>query len=225
MRFLQIVALLIMIPAPIAHAQENATRFISVGHNNTELMFQCEGVAGSSVVVVIPEKSKATQPVLTQKLDESDDCTQASWTTDDIGSQQGSTLVMLNPGRLGINSQLSVFLVSGGSVSFAGYIPVRAERIDHSSEYRSYSSDSDSVWQRTDSLMNGRFVISREKQMMRTGFVCIGGTGAVLNNSTCRTKRIRASSAKPICIEYRNHVAKLTSMNACAELKAQWTTE
>lgn len=225
MKFLQVAALLIMVPASITLAQEVSTRSITVGPINMKLAFQCEGNVGSSVVTVAQAKSEVTQPVLTQKLAESEDCSQATWTTDNIESQKNSTLVMVNPGRLGLNSQLSVFLVSDGSVSFAGYIPASAEQIDHSAEYRSYSSDSNSVWQRTDSLLNGRFAISREKQMMRTGFVCIGNSGTVTNNSSCKTKRIRATPENPICIDYRNHVGKLTSINACAELKAQVMNE
>jgi hypothetical protein len=221
MRLLHVVVPLIMVSASITHAQDGSTRSITVGHANMKLAFQCEGSVGSSVITVVSEKSKGPQPVLTQKLEESDDCSQATWTTDDIGPQRISTVVMVNPGRLGLGSQLSAFLVIDGSVSFAGYIPASAEQIDHSSVYRSYSTDSDSVWERTDSLLNGRFTVSHEKRMIRTGFICIGNTGTLLKNSSCGNKRIRATPEKPICIGYLNHVGKLTPIGACADLKAR----
>lgn len=196
------------------------TRSITVARINTEFVFRCEGSLASSVIRVVQSTSKTAQPVLTRKLDESDDCSQATWTADDIGSQRISTLVMVNPGRLGLNSQLSVFLISNGSVSFAGYIPANAERIDHSTEYRSYSSDSDSTWQRTDTLSNGRFVISQEMRMMRDGSVCIGPTGTVLQKASCKNKLIYATPERPLCLVYLNHVGKLTPLNSCADLKA-----
>jgi hypothetical protein len=128
-----------------------------------------------------------------------------------------STLVFLNPGRFGPNAQYSAFLVSDESVSLAGYLPVSAEKVSNS-EYRSYSSEAGSVWERTDSLVGGVFSVTNELQLVLRGSVCANKAGEVSDQSTCNGSKIIAHPGRPICVGYKLHKGHLLPASACARL-------
>jgi len=144
----------------------------------------------------------------------------AGWYLCASGKNNSSTLVLLNPGRSGVNAQYNAFFLADESVSLAGYLPVSAEKVGDL-EYRSYSSEAGSIWERTDSLQEGRFHVTNELQLIMSGSVCMSKMGEIIMQEPCRAAPVVARPRKPICIEYKDHAGKLLPNSACARLAKQ----
>jgi hypothetical protein len=199
-------------------AQEGFSRNITVAHDNKMLTFRCAGVIGSSSVdITLLPRAFGDPTVLKQQLEDLDDCSQASWVTEKMGQADSSTLVLLNPGRSGLNAQYTAFLVTDDSVTLAGYLPVSAEKVS-ASEYRSYSSEAGSVWERTDSLRGGKFRMTNELRLIISGSVCTNKAGKILTQEPCSATQVAARPGKPICVRYRSHWGQLLPASTCARL-------
>ncbi|MGV2287921.1 hypothetical protein AAHK20_04345 [Trinickia sp. YCB016] len=218
MRYLRLAMQLLAISASAAHAQIDSERSFVVTLGKDALEFRCDDTADLPHVIVSRSASIGVYPLLTYQLDDVDDCGQATWLLEKFDSDSSSALVMLNPGRMGLNAQLTTFLIRGGTVSFAGNILIRADRISDT-DYRSYSADADSYWERTDSLVGDKFATVRELRLMRAGSICTDKFGAVAWKEQCAAKRIFASQRKPICIEYRKQQGEIVALNTCANLR------
>ncbi|MFL9988122.1 hypothetical protein [Paraburkholderia sediminicola] len=222
--FMIYIRLLPLLLAPFSvgiFAQDGFSQIITVAHDNRRFAFHCDGSADSSEVNVMLQTASGERPIFKQTLDKFDDCSQASWLAEKINRVGSPTLVLLNPGRSGLNAQYSAFLISGESVALAGYLPVTADKVSDS-EYRSYSSEKGSVWERTDSLLRGKFRVTNELQLVRRGSVCVNKTGEILAAATCDAKNLVARPEKPICIKYISHKGNLVPTSSCARLTAQF---
>lgn len=217
MNHIRLFPLLLALLSAEVFAQERSSQSITITRDNKKFTFHCDGTTSSSEVnVVLQIESKETL-VFYERLDELDDCSQASWAMEKSDKRSSPTLVFLNPGRTGMNAQYSAFLVSGESVSAAGYLPVRAEKVSDS-EYRSYSSETGSVWERTDSLVAGVFSARNEFQLVLRGSVCTNKAGEILDQATCSATKLIARPGKPICVGYKFHKGHLLPPSACARL-------
>lgn len=220
MTYLRFFILLLVILPVGTFAQDKFSQNITVTHGTKIYTLRCDGTTGLPSVNVTVKGTTAETTVLKQQLDEIDDCSQASWATEKIGKNNSSTLVLLNPGRSGVNAQYNAFLLADESVSLAGYLPVSAEKVGDL-EYRSYSSEAGSIWERTDTLQEGKFHVTNELQLIMSGSVCMSKTGEIIMQEPCRATPVVARPRKSICIEYKDHVGKLLSNSACARLAEQ----
>ncbi|MFM0267800.1 hypothetical protein [Paraburkholderia sediminicola] len=215
--YIRFFPLLMAILSGGTFAQDGFSRIIAVTSDNKTFAFHCDGTTDSSTVHVVLLTLSGEKSVLKQRLDAIDDCSQASWLTEKIDKRGSSMLVLLNPGRSGLDAQYSAFLVSDESVALAGYLPVNADKVSDS-KYRSYSSDMGSVWERTDSLLEGVFSITNELQLVIRGSVCTNNSGEILDQATCNAAKVIARPGRPICVGYKFHKAHLLPASSCARL-------
>jgi hypothetical protein len=130
------------------------------------------------------------------------------------------TLVLINPGRLGVNAQFVTFLVIGGEIMFAGYLPVSAEKTGDS-EYRSVSSEAGSIWERTEELVDGKFTAVREMELVLAGKLCVNKAGEVLRQDPCESSEVVGSFKRPICVKHQAHKGRLVPLADCDRLVKQ----
>jgi hypothetical protein len=220
MKRIYAAALLFLVASPNGYADEGGDRSINVVIEGGVLRFHCDGVVGSSRVTVDSSKSITSHPILTKQLDEVDDCSQAVWDEIKMGSASTSTLVMLNPGRFGLNAQFSTFLVKDGTVNFSGYVPVNAEKVNEA-DFRSNVSEGGSIWEQMYSLVGRKIVFGEALRLMQLGVVCVSSSGDILAKDPCPAKRISASMKSPICIKYRKTVGRIVPLSECSSLKNQ----
>ncbi|MFM0133240.1 hypothetical protein [Paraburkholderia sediminicola] len=217
MIYIRLLPLLLALFSVEVFSQEGSSQSTTVTRDNKKFTFRCDGTTSSSEVNVVLQIESEKKLILNGRLDELDDCSQASWLIENIDTDNSPTLVLLNPGRSGLNAQYSAFLVSDGSVAAAGYLPVSAEKIS-GSEYRSYSSEAGSVWERTDSLVAGVFSVTNELQLVLRGSVCTNKAGEILDQAPCNATKIIARPGKPICVKYKFHKGHLLPSSSCARL-------
>ncbi|TAL94237.1 MAG: hypothetical protein EPN73_17910 [Paraburkholderia sp.] len=214
-------SIFLLVSLPVGtFAQDEFSQNTTVTHGTKTYTLRCDDTTGLPLVNVTLKGTTADTMVSKQQLDEIDDCSRASWVTEKIGENNSSTLVLLNPGRSGANAQYNVFLLADESVSLAGYLPVSAEKVGDL-EYRSYSSDAGSIWERTDTLQEGKFQVTNELQLIMSGSVCMSKGRGIIMQEPCRAKQVVARPRKPICIEYKDHAGKLLPNSACARLAEQ----
>ena len=217
MTLLRLFILLSILMAAGAPAQDESSQHVAVERDSKIYNFHCDSNTSLPSLNVTLQATSGSATVLKQQLDDIDDCSQASWVIEKIGKDDSSTLVLLNPGRSGVNMQCNAFLVTDESVSPAGYLPVSAERVGDF-EYRSYSSETGSIWERTDTLQNGKFNVTNELRLVLSGSVCTNKTGEILSQEPCGARLVAARHGKPICVGYKAHKGKLLPRSACARL-------
>jgi hypothetical protein len=200
--------------------QEKVLHEITITQNDKSYSFRCDGIAGDSAVSVMLRNVMGIALLIKQKLNHVDNCDQVSWLTEKIGHDSSQTLVLLNPGRLGLNAQTIAFVITDNGVTFAGYLPVSAEKVGDSI-FRSYSSEAGSVWERTDDLVGGKFAVIGQLQLMLSGEICANKVGEILAQDPCNAVKTVARPRKPICIQYQLHKGRLVPVSACARLTAQ----
>ena len=184
------------------------------------LIFSCNGVGGSSKVTVRAAGKPQSQPKLSQQLDADDDCSQAVWSHQAFGPNSSATLVTVNPGRIGLNAQMETFYITQGVVTSSGNLPVAADKFG-SSQFKLYLSETGTQWARTYEIVPGKFAISREFGLMRSGVLCVAPSGEILETSRCTEKRIYAQPLRPLCVEYRDNHGQLRPRSACSEITTQ----
>jgi hypothetical protein len=201
-----------------AYSQESGSTSISVSSPKA-FVLKCEGTTGNSRVTAWASNSQLRQ-VLTHQLDDDDDCSQAVWTKEKFGPDNSSTLVMVNPGRMGVNAQWETFLVDKDKLSYAGNVPVSADKVNKM-QYRSYVSEPGSEWERTYEIYHGKFSVSKELRLVRDDALCVGKLGDVQGRDHCTTKMLVVRPAKPVCIEYDGNIGKLKPIDACSRLTSR----
>jgi hypothetical protein len=163
---------------------------------NTErqFLFSCDGTSGSSQLTVRAAREPQGQPILSHRLDADDDCSQAVWTHQMFGSNSSATLVMVNPGRMELNAQMETFYVDKGVVTPSGNLPVAADKVG-SSQFKLYLSETGTKWVRAYEIIRGKFAVSSDLGLMRSGSLCVAPSGEILRTSGCTGKTINALSS------------------------------
>jgi hypothetical protein len=201
--------------------QESATlrsRFMI--NTERQFLFSCDGTSGSSQITVRVAREPQGQPILSHRLDADDDCSQAVWTHQMFGPDSSATLVMVNPGRMGLTAQMETFYVHKGVVTSSGSLPVAADKVG-SSQFTLYLSETGTQWMRTYEIVHGKFVVSRELGLMRSGSLCVTPSGEILRTSGCTGNLINAQPTRPLCIEYRGNRGQLKLRSKCSRIVAQ----
>lgn len=217
---LRVLIPLLVLLSVYASAQEKISRRVAVERGAKTYIFYCDGTSSSPSIEVTLQDESGGMNILKKQLDDMDDCSQATWVVGKIGKNDSLTLVLLNPGRSGVNAQSNAFLVMNESVYAAGYLPVSAEKVGDI-EYRSYSSEAGSIWERTDILQGGKFNVTNELRFVLSGSVCTNSAGEVLNQQPCSATLVVARHGKPICVGYKDHKGKVLPNLACSRLADQ----
>lgn len=192
-----------------------ASQIIKVSSGGKEFTFLC-GLDSEIKVTSGNEKDDAAAVVIDQKLDDSDSCDGAVWTKGQ--STGGETiLVMINPGRTGVNAQMNVYALQNGVASFAGYLPVGADDLG-GLKYSFDSDQADGVWREVYGISDGKVKRLSEIQFMQSGSVCVDRSGSVSDDAQCVGKRIIASADRPLCISYVGKIGKISPASQCSEL-------
>lgn len=178
--------------------------------------FVCE-VERPGIKVFSGDKVGAIEDALIdQRLDDTDDCNGAEWSVNQL-SGSDVTLVMINPGRLGVNAQMNVYALQRGVATFAGYLPVGAD-YGGKGEYSFEFEQADGFWRDIYEVSDGKISLSREIRLVRSGDVCVDKSQEVTDGATCNGRRLKASGSKPLCIVYRNKVGRISPISACSKL-------
>jgi hypothetical protein len=188
MAYLRFSIVLLVLLSAGAFAREGFLKNINIPHGTKMYTFRCDSGTVSPSEYVTLKDATADINVLKQQLKEIDDCNQASWLTEKIGKD-----ALLNPGRMGLNAQYNALLVADESVSPAGYLPVSAEKVGDF-EYRSCTSETGSVWERTDTLQEGKFRVTKELQLILSGSICTNKARKVINQDPCKDTLIAPTS-------------------------------
>lgn len=215
-----IFSMLVLVCANVVFAQSGSVREISVKHGGKTYLFRCESADGVSAINVTLLDASGARPLLKHTLDEFDDCSYATWHTESVGRDRQRILVLINPGRLGVNAQFIAFQVIGGEVAFAGYLPVSAEKAGDS-EYRSVSSETGSIWERTEKQIDWKFTAVRAMELVLAGKLCVSKAGEVLRQDPCESSEIVASFKRPICVKHQAHKGRLAPVADCDRLVKQ----
>lgn len=201
--------------------QESATlRSRSMLNAAGQFLFTCDGTSGSSQVTVRAVGEPQGQPILSHRLGDDDDCSQAVWTHQIFGPDSSATLVMVNPGRMGLNAQMETFYVDKGVVTSSGNLPVAADKVG-SSQFALHLSEPGTQWVRTYEIVHGKFVVSSELGLMRSGSLCVTPSGEILRTGGCAGKLINAQPTRQLCIEYRGKRGQLKPRDRCSGIGAQ----
>jgi hypothetical protein len=193
---------------------------LSVTNAEKQFIFTCDGTTRSSQVIVRSANAPQSRPILRHRLDVDDDCSQAVWTHQMFGPGSSSTLVMVNPGRMGLNAQMETFYVDNGVLIASGGLPVAAHKFG-SSQFRQYLSGMGTQWERTYEIVHGTFSVSRELSLLRSGAMCVAPSGEILGISRCTRKTINAQPLRPLCIEYQGNRGQLRPRSACSEISSR----
>lgn len=221
MSYVRFVFLMLMlICASAVFAQNESVREFSVQQGGKRYSFRCESADGVSAINVTLLGASGARSLLKRTLDEFDDCDYATWRTESVGHDRQKILALINPGRLGVNAQFIAFLIIGGEVVFAGYLPVSAEKVGDS-EYRSVSSEAGSIWERTEELIDGKFTAVREMELVLAGKICVNKAGEVLRQDPCQSSEVVASFERPICVKHQAHKGRLAHAADCDRLVKQ----
>jgi hypothetical protein len=200
--------------------QESATsRSQFMINTERQFLFSCDGTSGSSQLTVRAAREPQGQPILSHRLDADDDCSQAVWTHQMFGPNSSATLVMVNPGRMGLNAQMETFYVDKGVVTPSGNLPVAADKVG-SSQFKLYLSETGTKWVRAYEIIRGKLVVSRGLGLMHSGSLCVAPSGEILRTSGCTGKTINAQPTKPLCIEYRGDRGQLKPRSKCSGIVA-----
>ncbi|WP_124831002.1 MULTISPECIES: hypothetical protein [Burkholderia] len=154
--------------------------------------------------------------LIDQKLDDSDNCAGAEWSVDHL-TESDITLVTINPGRLGVNAQMNVYVLQAGKATFAGYLPVGADYVGKA-EYFFDFDQADGSWGRVYKVVGGRVNLQSEIHLVQSGSVCVDKGGVVIGDSVCGGRRLAASAKKPLCVVYEKQVGKIAPIKECSQL-------
>jgi hypothetical protein len=192
----------------------------SVTNTERQFIFTCDGTTGSPQVTVRATNELQRQPILSHRLDADDDCSQAVWTHQVFGTDSSATIVMVNPGRMGLNAQMETFYIEKSVVTSSGNLPVAADKVG-SSQFKLYLSETGAQWVRTYEIVHEKFAVSKEFGLVRSGVLCVAPSGEILKTSRCTGKTINAQRLRPLCTEYRGDHGRLRPRSACSEIATQ----
>jgi hypothetical protein len=191
------------------------SQVLKVRSDGKEFTFFC-GLNSEIKVISGNGQEDAGAVVIDQKLDESESCDGAVWTKSQSTGAE-TILVMINPGRTGVNAQMNVYALQHGVASFAGYLPVGADDLG-GLKYSFDSDQADGVWREVYGISDGKVKRLGEIQFMQSGSVCVDRSGNVSNGAQCAGKRITASAGRPLCISYVGKIGKISPASKCSEL-------
>ncbi len=196
-------------------APVQASQILKVNSGGKEFTFSC-GLDSEIKVISGDEQGEAGTVVIEQKLDNLESCNGAVWTRSQ--STGGETiLVMINPGKTGVNAQMNVYALQQGVASFAGYLPVGADDLG-GLKYSFDFDQADGVWREVYGFSDGTIKRLRSIQFMQSGSVCVDRGDSVDDNAQCTGKRIIASTRRPLCINYVGQIGKIVPVSECSEL-------
>lgn len=122
--------------------------------------FVCEAEGRKIKVFAGDQAGDAGAALIDQKLDDADECNGAKWVVNQL-SESDVMLVMINPGRSGVNAQMNVYALQRGAATFAGYLPVGADDTGKG-EYSFEFEQADGLWRDIYQVSDGRIGLSRE---------------------------------------------------------------
>ncbi|MGE8165897.1 hypothetical protein ACQKRQ_37870 [Paraburkholderia sp. NPDC080076] len=199
-------------------AQDVQGTSITVAVENAKYVFSCDGASGAqSIAVSLLEAHVGDQRLVgPQRLDDADDCSQVTWTTQPA-SESGAQLVMANPGQLGLNAQMLVYYADKDGVEFSGYLPVAADTLTPG-QFRVVGADAYGEWERTYAFKNHKLNVAQELLLVQSGTVCVERSGTVKTNLPCAGSTIKASAKSPVCVIQQDGRATLAASRTCSSL-------
>lgn len=178
--------------------------------------FVCEVVGPEIKVFTGDEVGAGRRVVIDQKLDDSDSCNGGEWTVSHLTGTD-TTLVMINPGRLGSGAQMNVYALRDGVVTFSGYLPAGADYAG-GGEYFYDSEQADGRSRVFYEVSGGKIGASKEVRLVKFGSVCVDKGGFVTDGTECKGNELRASENRPLCVMYKGAIGKVSSIESCSQL-------
>ncbi|WP_147439507.1 hypothetical protein [Paraburkholderia sp. BL17N1] len=211
---------ILFVCAPLlqAFAQDVSGSSTTVAVQNAKFVFSCRGSLGSQFITVSAADGHSgdLRLVAPQRLDETDDCAQVTWTVQP--EKSGAQIIMANPGRLGLDAQMLVFYADRDGVDFSGQLPVAADALG-TGQFRVIGADAYGTWERIYAFKNHKLYVERELILMRTGGVCLERSGTVKMNLRCAGPTTHATPKKNVCVRARNGKVEQMPLRACTSLE------
>ncbi|VWC20334.1 hypothetical protein BLA13014_05686 [Burkholderia aenigmatica] len=215
MRFLIVFVLFFGIGKVFAE-DKSSSQSLSVVSGGKTLVFVCDRARSEIMVFDGDGAGKASDLVANQKLDDSDSCSGGLWLVNELTGTD-TKLVMVNPGRSGVNAQMNVYAVRGGDVKFSGYLPVGADYVG-GSRYSYDFDQADGRWRDFYEVSDGKIRLSKEIWLVQSGGVCVDKAGGVMDGAECKGKAMHASENRPLCVLYDGRNGKIAPIEACSQL-------
>lgn len=218
MKKIWIGILLVCAPLLQAFAQDIPGSSTTVAIQSAKFIFSCSGSLGTQFITVSVADGHLgdLRQVASQRLDETDDCAQVTWTVQPEKSD--AQLIMANPGRLGLDAQMLVFYANRDGVEFSGNLPVAADPFG-TGQFRAIGADAYGNWERIYAFNDRKLYVEQELILMRSGSVCLERSGTVKLNLPCAGQTTNATSLKNVCVRARNGKVEVMPLRACTSLK------